>query len=85
MKLIGGWLFADTSKNRSRQWCDMQNYSNSPKSVVFVLVPVLLPGSLRQLSHDFFHLPDDGHQIFRVIICHHCHRITTFGKDGEFG
>lgn len=26
-----GWLFADTSKNRSRQWCDMQDCGNLAK------------------------------------------------------
>jgi len=26
-----GWLFEDTSKNRSRQWCDMQNCGNLAK------------------------------------------------------
>lgn len=26
-----GWLFEDTSRNRSRQWCDMQNCGNLAK------------------------------------------------------
>lgn len=26
-----GWLFEDTSRNRSRQWCDMQNCGNRAK------------------------------------------------------
>lgn len=26
-----GWMFEDTSKNRSRQWCDMQNCGNLAK------------------------------------------------------
>ena len=26
-----GWVFEDTSKNRSRQWCDMQNCGNLAK------------------------------------------------------
>ncbi len=26
-----GWLFVDTSKNRSRRWCDMQDCGNVAK------------------------------------------------------
>ena len=26
-----GWLFEDTSRNRSRQWCDMQDCGNLAK------------------------------------------------------
>jgi predicted RNA-binding Zn ribbon-like protein len=26
-----GWLFEDTSKNRSRQWCDMRDCGNLAK------------------------------------------------------